>query len=109
MSTFSNSLNKNLQHKTQGMGLKGVIGGNKNAENLLEAEVPESKEKHIEVVEPKLVTEKKINQKSIKEELKRLPVDLPMKLYEKLAIKKVRVKLSMREMIIHALEIYLEK
>ena len=102
MSNFSKSLNNNLQQKTIGMGLKGMIGGNKPIGQPVDAQTEELS------IQP-LATTIKTVQKSKKELNKRLPVDLPMKLYDRLAMKKIKVKLSMREMIITAVEEYLEK
>lgn len=102
MSNFSKSLNNNLQQKTSGMGLKGMIGGSKPIEHPMETQTEET------TTQP-LATTTKTVQKSKKGENKRLPVDLPMKLYDRLAMKKIKVKLSMREMIITAVEEYLEK
>lgn len=106
MSNFSKSLNNNLQQKTGGMGLKGMIGGNQNTKPTTTPIVDE--ETITPTIQP-LATTTKVVQKSKKEELKRLPVDLPIKLYDRLAMKKIKVKMSMREMIITAVEEYLEK
>jgi hypothetical protein len=102
MSNFSKSLNNNLQQKTGGMGLKGMIGTNNTNSQPVEPQIQETQNQP-------LATTAKVVQKSKKVINKRLPVDLPMDLYDRLAMKKIKVKMSMREMIITAVEQYLEK
>ena len=106
MSNFSKSINNNLQQKAAGMGLKGMISGNQTTKAAL---VPvQEQEETIPLIQPITASDKTV-QKFKKESSKRLPVDLPIKLYERLGMKKVKTKLSMRELIINALEQYLEK